>query len=50
MQRDQKPYEIIGAAIEVYKNIGSGLLEAVYHECLEVEFERSNIAFIECGS
>lgn len=31
-------YEIIGAAIEVHKSLGPGLLERVYHKCLKREF------------
>lgn len=30
--------EIIGAAIEVHKNLGPGLLESAYEECLTHEF------------
>ena len=30
--------QIIGAAIEVYKGIGPGLLEAIYDQCLCHEF------------
>jgi GxxExxY protein len=32
-------YNIIGACFNVYKNKGSGFLEPVYQECLEIEFE-----------
>lgn len=39
-------YEIIGACIEVHKILGSGLLESVYHKCLEEEFRLRNINFI----
>ena len=28
-------YQINGAAIEVHKNLGPGLLERVYQKCLE---------------
>ena len=28
-------YEIIGAAIEVHKELGPGLLESIYERCLE---------------
>lgn len=31
-------YRIIGASMEVYNEMGSGFLEAVYQECLEHEF------------
>jgi hypothetical protein len=27
-------YQVNGAAIEVHKNIGSGVLENIYHQCL----------------
>lgn len=30
-------YAIQGAVFEVYREMGSGFLEAVYHECLEKE-------------
>lgn len=30
-------YEIIGAAIEVHKALGPGLLESVYHKCVKQE-------------
>jgi len=31
-------YKIIGASFEVYKDKGSGFLEAVFQECLGLEF------------
>lgn len=43
---DPKTYAIIGAAIEVHNIIGPGHLEAVYHECLEIEFQNRNIKYI----
>ena len=39
-------YQIIGACFEVYKEKGCGFLEAVYQECLELEFGIQNIPFI----
>ncbi|RAI89233.1 GxxExxY protein [Algoriphagus yeomjeoni] len=38
-------YKIIGAAIEVHKHLGPGLLESIYHKCLAIEFETRNIKF-----
>ena len=39
-------YKIIGACFAVYKAMGCGFLEAVYQECLEIEFENRNIPFV----
>ncbi len=38
-------YEIIGAAIEVHKIMGRGLLEIVYHQCLKEELIHRKINF-----
>ena len=37
--------EVIGAAIEVHKNVGPGLLESVYEECLCCELGIRGISF-----
>jgi GxxExxY protein len=36
----QESYQIIGACFAVYDEMGCGFLEAVYQECLELEFKR----------
>ena len=38
-------YKIIGACIEVPKKLGSGFLESVYSEALEIEFKRKEIPY-----
>jgi GxxExxY protein len=40
-------YRIVGACFEVYKEKGSGFLEAVHQECLAMEFAEQGIPFIE---
>ena len=37
--------EVIGAAIEVHKNLGPGLLESIYEECLCKELELRAIPY-----
>lgn len=36
---------VIGAAIEVHRELGPGLLEAVYHKCMARELELREIMF-----
>ena len=38
-------YQIVGACFEVYNDTGSGFLEPVYQECLEIEFEIRRIPY-----
>ena len=43
---EEETYSIRGAVFEVYREMGSGCLEPVYQECLEIEFRRRNMPFI----
>ena len=43
---DELTFNVIGAAIEVHKNMGSGLLESVYQQCMIEELTNRNINFI----
>jgi GxxExxY protein len=43
---EEESYAIIGACLEVYKDKGSGFLEAVYQECLEIELVHRGIPFV----
>jgi len=42
---DDLTYQVVGAAIEVHKTMGKGLLESVYHQCMLVELEHRKINF-----
>jgi len=44
-KEDTLSREIIGAAIEVHRQLGPGLLETAYEECLCHEFSIRNIVF-----
>ena len=42
----EESYKIVGACFEVYREKGSGFLEAVYQECLEIEFRLQGILYV----
>ena len=42
---DPLTYKIIGAAIEVHRVLGPGLLESLYEEALCIELEERNLRF-----
>lgn len=45
MREDPLSKEIIGAAIEVHRRLGPGLLESAYEECLAYELFQHGITF-----
>jgi GxxExxY protein len=42
---DQRTFRIIGAGLEVHKELGCGFIEVVYQEALEREFTTQEIPF-----
>ncbi|MGB9591046.1 MAG: GxxExxY protein, partial [Candidatus Kryptoniota bacterium] len=43
----EEVYQIIGAAMEVYNQLGNGFLESVYQDALTIEFSLRNIPYLE---
>lgn len=41
----EEGYRLVGAAMEVYNQMGGGLTEPIYQECLELELELKGIPF-----
>ena len=41
----EEVYAIVGAALEVYKELGRGFLEPVYQEAMEIELKTRGIPF-----
>ena len=37
--------EIIGAAIDVHRELGPGLMASIYEECLSIELAQRNVSF-----
>ena len=44
--QDSLTHAIIGAAIEVHRGLGPGLLESAYSRCLAIELEERNLEFV----
>ena len=45
LQMNDQTYQIIGAALEVHKELGCGFLEPVYQEALELDLTDRKIPF-----
>ena len=43
---EEEGYQLMGAAFEVYNQLGYGLAEEVYQQCLEIELELRHVPFV----
>jgi GxxExxY protein len=46
LYKQEENYKIVGLCMEVHRILGSGLLEIVYKDALEIEFKQNNIPFV----
>lgn len=46
MELNDLSYKIIGLAMEIHRNLGPGLLESCYEECLYYELKK-NILYVD---
>jgi GxxExxY protein len=44
---EEETGKILGAAIEVHRHLGPGLLESIYQTCLAREFDMRKIPFVQ---
>lgn len=42
---DKISYDVVGAAINVHKKMGRGLMETVYHECMKEELNKKKLKY-----
>ena len=45
MEFDELSNQVIGCALEVHRNLGPGLLESTYEQCLAYEMKAAGMAF-----
>jgi len=43
----EESYRIVGACLAVFNKLGSGFLESVYQEALEIQFKQDKIPFVK---
>ena len=47
MEFDELSQNVIGCAIEVHRNLGPGLLESTYRQCLACELSNAGIPWFQ---
>ena len=43
----EESYRIVGSCLSVFNKLGSGFLESVYQEALEIQFKQDKIPFVK---